>query len=214
MLKKIYYFIYYKKLKKKKIYIKKNAIIGRNTKFEGNNCIHENSIVIDSYIGKYSYVHHDSKLMKCKIGRWSSIAPYVKIIEGNHPTAKIVSTHPMFYSNKKIFDEITYTDETKKWICEIGNDVWIGQNVNIINGVKIGDGAIVAAGAVVTKDVTEYAIVGGVPAKIIKYRFNESQIEFLKSFKWWEKDQKWIENNMDLFEDINKFLGEYKNGQN
>ena len=74
-------------------------------------------------------------------------------------------------------------------ITHIGNDVWIGLNATILDGVTIGDGAIVAAGAVVTKDVPPYAVVAGVPAKIIKYRFTESQIDFLLKFRWWEKDR-------------------------
>lgn len=76
--------------------------------------------------------------------------------------------------------------------AEIGNDVWIGQNAVIMDGVKIGDGAIVAAGAVVTKDVAPYAIVGGVPAKLIKYRFDEATIKDLLRLKWWELSDKEI----------------------
>lgn len=72
---------------------------------------------------------------------------------------------------------------------EIENDVWIGTSVIIMDGVKIGDGAILAAGSVVTNNVPPYAIVGGVPAKIMKYRFNSDEIEYLLSFKWWDKDE-------------------------
>ena len=91
-------------------------------------------------------------------------------------------------------------------ITHIGNDVWIGLNATILDGVTIGDGAIVAAGAVVTKDVPPYAVVGGVPAKIIKYRFTESQIDFLLKFRWWEKDRKWIQQNYKRFQDIESFI--------
>ena len=94
-------------------------------------------------------------------------------------------------------------------ITHIGNDVWIGLNATILDGVTIGDGAIVAAGAVVTKDVPPYAVVAGVPAKIIKYRFTESQIDFLLKFRWWEKDRKWIQQNYKRFQDIESFIEAY-----
>lgn len=80
----------------------------------------------------------------------------------------------------------------------IGNDVWIGANVIILPGVKIGDGAIIAAGAVVTRDVEPYEIVGGVPAKNIRFRFSDKQIKKLESVKWWEWDEEQFENNKEL----------------
>ena len=76
----------------------------------------------------------------------------------------------------------------------------------MISGVHIGDGAIIAAGAVVTKDVPPYAIVAGVPAKVVRYRFEKEQIEVLEQIKWWNKDEEWILKNVDRFKDIDSFI--------
>lgn len=227
ILKKIYYSFYYYKLKKRNIYISKNAMIGLNTKFlDGYNKIMDKSQILDSEIGIGSYIQRDCFFYKCKIGKWCSIGSNVRVVIGNHPTSNFVSTNPVFYSNrfKSMFDfnlrcendfkEFSYTDSNNKWFVEIGNDVWIGENVTILNGIKIGDGAVIAAGSVVTKDVPEYAIVGGVPAKIIKYRFTEEQIKKLIKIKWWDNDLIWIKKYSKNFNNINSFLEEYNSEKN
>lgn len=104
-----------------------------------------------------------------------------------------------------------------KCIGKLPRDIWLisdmmcgsGLMVKIMDGVSIGNGAVVAAGAVVTKDVPPYAIVGGVPAKIIKYRFTPDQIEFLQQFKWWNMPEDWIRENWQMFEDIEKFAEKF-----
>lgn len=90
-------------------------------------------------------------------------------------------------------------------LCEIGNDVWIATGAVLVCGnhaLKIGDGAVVAAGAVVTKDVPPYAVVAGCPAEIIKYRFDKDTIEKLLNLKWWDKDSDWIKEKVSVFTDI------------
>ena len=79
----------------------------------------------------------------------------------------------------------------------------------VMNGVKIGDGAIVAAGAVVTKDVPPYSVVGGVPAKVIKYRFSEETVSRLMAIKWWDSDVQYLHRQFRLFHDVNNFLNEF-----
>lgn len=92
----------------------------------------------------------------------------------------------------------------------IGNDVWIGANAVILPGVNIGDGAVIAAGAVVTKDVEPYAIVGGVPAKLIRYRFSNDIIKKLLQIKWWNWTEEEIDNNIELFYQPEEFIKRYK----
>jgi serine acetyltransferase len=97
----------------------------------------------------------------------------------------------------------------------IENDVWIGAKATVMSGIKIGNGAVVAAGSVVTKDVPPYAIVAGNPAKIVKYRFDESQIEKLLQISWWNWDEGKIRDNaMKMWsDDINGFINEFYENQ-
>ena len=148
---------------------------------------------MSGYIGAYSYIGDDCRLGKVKIGKFCSISPNVKVVTGNHPI-EYISTSPVFYSTAKqcgvtftsddIYQDMSYT--ASGYACEVGNDVWIGENVLIKGGVKIGDGAIIAMGAVVTKDVEPYTFGGGVPAKIIKKRFSSELQDQLEKYKWWE----------------------------
>lgn len=182
-----------------------------NLKLDEHNIIYSDCRLSDVELGKFSYIGGRSKVIKCKIGSYVSIGEGLRIVAGVHPT-EMLSTHPIFYSlrndfgesyiNEQEFEEYKYCDENKKWFVEIGNDVWIGENVSILNGVKVGDGAVIATGAVVTKNVPSYAIVGGVPARIIRYRFSEESISQLLDKPWWKKDDKWLQENAKIFGDV------------
>lgn len=131
------------------------------------------------------------------VGRYSSIALGVERLYGNHPTDRFTTSMLTYDRRVSAFNdyladaggELTTrpTNIPNASPVIIGNDVWIGQEVKFVStGITVGDGAIVAAGALVTKDVPPYAIVGGVPAKVLKYRFSEAIIEKLLQLKWWQ----------------------------
>jgi hypothetical protein len=100
-----------------------------------------------------------------------------------------------------------YFEESSR--VTVGNDVWIGANVTVIDGIRIGHGAIVGAGAVVVAEVPDYAIVGGVPARLIRFRFSPSEIAWLLEFRWWNRDEAWLRQNHHLFHDIKRMLGRF-----
>lgn len=204
---------------KQKCTLKHTTRIGVNSTFEGMNAINKNTY-FRGKLGLGSYIGNDCHLT-AYIGRFTSIAPYVRSNPGKHPISKpYVSTSPCFYSTKKqcghtfakkqMFEEESYIDIENRIAIKIGNDCWIGQGVFFTGGITVGDGAIVLANAVITKNIPPYSIVGGIPAKIIKYRFDEDTINFLLQIKWWNNDTEWLNNHWDLICDIEK-LKEYYN---
>lgn len=194
-----------------------NASYDKKTVLEGQNLIHKNVDIRSSKIGFSTYICQSSALYNCKIGSFCSIAANVHIQPSTHPTT-FVSTFPGFFNTvnnlpfgkgNTQFNELIKCDSG--FYAEIGNDVWIGENVTLKGGIKVGDGAIIGMNALVTKDVPPYAIVGGNPAKIIKYRFDDKIIKKLLSIKWWDWTPEVIKERREDFIDINYFVDKYSN---
>lgn len=172
------------------------------------NTINQRAILSRVVLGNYTYVGEDNKLNGVTIGKFSCLGPEVMAGLGRHPTRKFGTIHPVFYSifgqSGVTFADKCYFDEAVD--IKIGNDVWIGARSIILDGVSISDGVIVAAGSVVNKNVPPYAIVGGVPARIIRYRYSDEIINRLVNLKWWDKDEEWLRNNFKKFHNVEDLI--------
>jgi acetyltransferase-like isoleucine patch superfamily enzyme len=193
-------FIYHNQIdpsnKLKGVNLKGDIQIGKNNIIKFVNC--HGKITI----GNYNTLNGPnlilaSQINSISIGSFCSIARDVTIQEYNHPTDR-VST---YFLGKHIFKEGHKNEFFSKGSIVIGSDVWIGTKSIILSGITIGHGAIVAGGSVVTKDIPDYAIVGGNPARIIKYRFEKQVINELLKIKWWDWDISKIKKNFTLFSD-------------
>lgn len=142
--------------------------------------MHSTRIDSTSRIGDYTYIGSNTNITKSTIGRYCSIANNVSIGQGEHELDR-VTTSAIFYATP--WETLTTSD------CVIESDVWIGVGAVVLRGVKISVGAVIAANAVVTKDVPAFAVVGGVPARLIRYRFSEEKQKLILKSRWWEKER-------------------------
>lgn len=139
--------------------------------------------------GQPEIVCYDGK-SKLSVGKYVSIASRVSVLLGANHKRGLITTYPRSLVNKNITQEET----NERGDVVIGSDVWIGYGATIIGPAVIGDGAIIGASALVIGDVPPYAVVGGVPAKVLKYRFSEEEIQQFLSLKWWDKSEKEVKN--------------------
>ena len=206
---------------RKKARIHSSAFI-KNVEFEGHNTIMRGVKVRNAIIGEGTYVNENSNLYSVRIGRYSCIADNVSIVTGEHPISDFITMYPSFYydttnqlgftfhKGKALFNTEQYVDADKGISVVIGNDVWVGSHVIILGGVSIGDGAVIAAGSVVTKDVEPYSIVGGIPAKHIRFRFPDNEKRIIQSSKWWLRSFDDLTANYQELLNMNTFLTKHK----
>ncbi len=203
--------VFVQRVKNRTLTVRTGAKCTMSSRFEGYNKLDHHSF-FSGELGYASYIGAKSVIIG-KIGRFCSFAENVTFLTKTHPVKGFVSTHPCFYSLKKqsgftfvteqAFDEDPLL-ENSRYSIEVGNDVYIGYGATIIGPVRIGDGAVIAAGAVVTGDVPAYAITGGVPAKVIRYRFPPEEIAFLERIRWWDMPQTWLREHAADFRSLAK----------
>jgi acetyltransferase-like isoleucine patch superfamily enzyme len=175
--------------------------------FEPNVTLFERASVFGSTIGRHTYVGARSTVIHANVGRFCSIGVDCHIGGGRHPT-HFVSTHPIFYSpaghTGPSFADRSYYQEHLP--VRIGHDVWIGGAASVLDGVEIGDGAVIGAGAVVTRPVESYSIVAGVPARLVRKRFDDETIRALGELRWWERDDAWLRAHFLELHDVASFV--------
>lgn len=197
-------FLWFKFIQKMHLKAIRDSSIHKTSKVEAG------SMIYNVDMSKHSFCGYGTEIINCEIGAFCSIANGVVIGGGEHPI-NWVSTSPVFYSGrdsvKAKFSEYE-RNPAKRTI--IGNDVWIGRNAILKQGVSIGHGAIVGMGSIVTRDVQPYSIVGGNPAKLIRYRFDQTMIEELLNSKWWDLDDSYLMKLAHLIKEPNEFIEELK----
>lgn len=164
--------------------------------------VYPNGMIYSSSIGDYSYAQKNASIWNCTIGKYCSISWNVSIGGGEHDYHRVTS-HSMLYAPMYGFVDTPLYDRFER-DTKIGNDVWIGAGAHILRGVSIGDGAVVAAGAVVTKNIEPYSIVAGVPAKPIGSRCSKDLVKKMLELQWWNLPESAIRENIQLFsEELN-----------
>lgn len=179
-----------------------NAIWDNKSRFTDYTHLKRGARLVNSTVGKYSRIGINCKLVNTTVGNFTAIGENTVAGLGQHPT-NYLTYHSIFYKKGNWGwhdDWVKYPEgfQENKPIA-IGNNVWIGTRVVIMDGVTIGDNSIIASGAIVTKDVPPYSIVGGVPAKVIKTLFDEEMRKRLDEIQWWNLPDAEITRCIDLF---------------
>lgn len=167
--------------------------------------------ISESRFGDYSYTAGHAGIVYSEIGKFCSIASHVRINPSNHPMWRVTQHHMTYRRQQYGFgdDDRAFFEWRREHRCVIGHDVWIGHGAIIMPGITVDTGAVVGSGAVVTKDVDPYAVVVGVPAKPIRFRFSDAVIEKLLDIAWWNWPREQLVARFDDLEDIDRFVELY-----
>jgi acetyltransferase-like isoleucine patch superfamily enzyme len=175
------------------------AVIDNDSRLASCNVLFEGARLMDSTLGAHSYLQMGATAQSSDLGKYCSVAMNAYIGLPQHLVTD-VSSHPVFYLGNtplvKKFRKSDRVDPASR--TKIGHDVWIGHGAMVMAGVTVGTGAVIGAGAVVTHNVPAYAIVGGVPARVIRYRFDEVVRQRLLASCWWESSEAWLETHIEL----------------
>lgn len=186
----------------------------KNNTLHGKNTIGKQAVLSETILHPHSRIAAYASVLNSSIGEYTAIGRYTKITHTTIGKYCAISWDCTINALNHSYDALTIsafpyvpyvgnfvTSRTQKYKnVVIQNDVWIGANSVIMPGLTIGNGSVIGAGSVVTKDVPDYAIVAGVPAKVIKHRFSDDTIQTLLLLKWWELDPKIIKENIELFQ--------------
>lgn len=187
----------------------KDCTLGRYTE------IGARTKLLEVRMADYSYVVNDSDIAYASIGKFCSIAAMTRINPGNHPMQRASQAH-FTYRASAYFpgepDEAEFFAWRRSHHVGIGNDVWIGHGAIVLPGRSIGDGAVIAAGAIVTKDVAAYAIVGGNPARVIRQRFADEIAARMRALAWWDWPHERLREALSDFRSLSAeaFLDKYE----
>lgn len=194
-------YVIHKALKKMRLSGIRNSTVHESSKLESGTAF------VGSSMDRYSFCGYDCEILDTDIGPFCSIANGVIIGGGEHPI-EWASSSPVFYDNRdSIKKKFSRHERRQGTRTVIEADVWIGRSALIKSGIKIGVGAVVGMGSVVTKDVPPYAIVGGNPARLLRYRFDENVIQKLLNSKWWAWSDSEIENCAEFVQSPEVFTG-------
>jgi phosphonate metabolism protein (transferase hexapeptide repeat family) len=177
--------------------------------------IGERCHISESTVGDYSYLIRDCEVWAVTIGKFANIASHVRINATNHPSWR-ATLHHFTYRAGDYFEDAQNEEEFFDWRrsngVTIGHDTWIGHGATILPGVTVGDGAVIGSGAVVSKDVAPYTIVGGVPAKLIRERFDAKVGARFQRLAWWDWSHAQLRAALDDFRALSAeaFLGKYE----
>lgn len=168
-----------------------HSILGDKVRLERNNQI------VYSNMGRYCYTGANTVIKNVQLGSFDSVAWNVSIGGNTHDLNHITTHSFLVYPKWQMGGDGNWKSASEK--CQIGHDVWIGAGASILRGVTIGNGAVIGASSVVTKDVPPYAVVVGNPGRVIRMRCREEWIERLQELNWWEFPEPIIRNNFELF---------------